>query len=72
MATKYPLTDSQEVNKKLEEVVHEIDDIEALKNNYFFNSDIDFEYRENGNYNDLIMRVINDLSKRINSESSLT
>ena len=58
---KYPLTESTEINKKLEEIVREVDNIESLDNNYFTHSDIVFEYREEGNYNDLIMRMINDL-----------
>jgi hypothetical protein len=68
LCTKYPLTDSTEVNKKLEEVVHEVDNLESLSNNYFANTDIVFEYREDGNYNDLIMRMINDLMKNIDQE----
>jgi hypothetical protein len=41
--------------------VHEVDNIESLDNNYFTHTDIVFEYREDGNYNDLIMRMMNDL-----------
>jgi hypothetical protein len=46
LAAKYPLTDSTEVNKRLEETVKEVDNIESLENNYFTTSNITFEYRE--------------------------
>lgn len=65
MATKYPLTESTQVNKKLYEVVHEVDHIETVDNNYFTTSPIVFELRESGNYNDLIMRVINDQISKV-------
>jgi hypothetical protein len=65
LGTKYPLTDSTEINKKLEEAVHEVDNSEAISNNYFARSSIVFEYRDSGNYNDLIMRMINDLMQTI-------
>ena len=58
---KYPLTYSTEVNKKLEELVYEVDNIEALSNNYLISSKVVFEYRDDGNYNDLIMRFINEV-----------
>lgn len=61
LGKKYPLTDSAEVNKKLEEIVHEVDNIEALENNYMSKTDYVFEYREDGNYNDLIMKLMNEI-----------
>lgn len=42
LSAKYPLTDSTEINKKLEAVVKEVDNIESLQNNYFTNSQIVF------------------------------
>mgnify|MGYP006910362897 CR=1 FL=1 len=62
MKTIYPLTDNNEVNKKLQEMIHEVDNIEALPNNYLASAtNVVFEYRDDGNYNDLIMRLINEL-----------
>lgn len=37
---KYPQKQSTEVNKKLEELVDEVDNIEALSNNYIVSSDV--------------------------------
>ena len=65
LSAKYPLTDSSEVNKKLEAVVHEVDNIEALPNNYLNDSKVVFEFRESGNYNDLIMQMINEVMGKI-------
>ncbi len=45
--------------------MREVDNIEALSNNYFTNSKVIFEYRESGNYNDLIMLMINDLISKV-------
>ena len=67
---KYPLTYSTEVNKKLEELVYEVDNIEALSNNYLISSKVVFEYRDDGNYNDLIMRFINEVKDRIDLENN--
>ena len=65
LGERYPLTDSTEVNKKLSSMVDEIDNIENLENNYFSQSKIILEYRKDGNYYDLIMRVVNDLLNRL-------
>lgn len=46
-------------------MVEEIDNLEEMQNNYFNNSKVYFEYREDGNYNDVIMKVVNDLLERI-------
>jgi hypothetical protein len=45
-----------------------MDNIESLENNYFTQTDIVFEYREDGNYNDLIMRMVNDLIGLVDKE----
>lgn len=50
-------------------MVEEIDNIEEMENNYFNSSKICFEYRKDGNYYDIIMKVINDLLERIDSPS---
>lgn len=61
LALKYPLNNSQNSNKALSKVIKEINNMEMLSNDFFYNSDIVLKYRENGNYNDIIMRVINDM-----------
>jgi len=48
-------------------MVEEIDNIESLENNYFSSSKIVLEYRKEGNYYDIIMKVINDLLNRLDS-----
>ena len=62
---KYPLTHSNEVNKKLEEIVFEVNNIEALSNNYMIESEVIFDYRDDGNYNDYIMRFVNEVKDKI-------
>jgi hypothetical protein len=44
-----------------------VDNSEALSNSYFAHSKIVFEYRESGNYNDLIMMLLNDLMRIVDS-----
>lgn len=40
-----------------------------LAHNYFANSQIVFEWRESANYNDLIMKMLNDIFSRIDEKS---
>ena len=40
-----------------------------LAHNYFANSQLVFTWRENGNYNDLIMRMLNDVLGKIDQKS---
>lgn len=47
--------------------MREVDNIEAYNNNYANNLGVDFTYREDGNYNDLIMRFINEITSLIDS-----
>jgi len=47
-----------------------VDNIESLDNNYFTHTDIIFEYREEGNCNDLIMRMVNDLMNLVDKTIS--
>ena len=62
---KYPITQSQEVNRNVNNSIREIDNTDQPLNDYLFNSAINFKFRENGDYNDLIMRLINELLKKI-------
>lgn len=42
--------------------------MEALSNDYFAHTKIVFEYRNSGNYSDLIMLMLNDLMGIVDSE----
>lgn len=61
LALKYPLSSTFNANKSLSRIVKEINNIEVLSNDFFYNSNIPLEYRESGNYNDIIMQVLNEL-----------
>ena len=61
LAKKYPLNESVDVNKTLNKMVKGINNIDELTNDFIYNSNVAWEYRENGNYNDLIMRLINEV-----------
>jgi hypothetical protein len=73
MINKYPTTLSQDVNRNLNAVVREIDNTDQLMNDYLYNSEIVFKFRDSGEYNDLIMRSINEvlrkIEKRVRSKS---
>jgi hypothetical protein len=60
MLNKYPMTLSQEVNRNLNNSIREFDDTDNIAHNYLYKSNVIFKYRENGEYNDLIMRTINE------------
>ena len=60
MLNKYPMTLSQEINRNLNNSVREFDDTDNISNNYLYKSNVVFKYRESGEYNDLIMRTINE------------
>jgi hypothetical protein len=63
--SKYPITQSQEVNRNVNNVVREIDNTDQPQNDYLFNSGVCFKFRESGEYNDLIMRLLNEIIKKI-------
>ena len=71
LKARYPLTVENDVNKALQSVIEEIDNSEILANDYFFSSDIHFEYRESGRYDDLIMRLINEVLTKIDMKVSV-
>ena len=52
-------------------MVQEVDNSGLLAHNYFATSHIVFEWREGGNYNDLIMKMLNDIFSRIDQKSPL-
>ena len=69
LAQKYPLSETLNVNRSLNRVVKEINNMEVTSNDFFYNSNINLEYRENGNYNDIIMRVLNELISLADNQS---
>lgn len=65
---KYPMTESTDVNKALDEAVKPIDKTEAQENDLLQKSDVVFTYREKGNYNDKIMTFLNWIMTEIDSK----
>ena len=45
LALKYPLNNTQNANRALNKVIKEINNMEMLSNDFFFNSDIVLKYR---------------------------
>ena len=41
-----------------------------VKNEYIYSSNVKFEYREDGRYDDLIMRLLNEIMTRCDENSS--
>ena len=66
---KYPLTQSNDVNKALEKEVKESDNLDLLENDFLYENDIIFKYRDDGNYNDMIMKVLNKAMEQIDATS---
>lgn len=64
---KYPMTESSDVNKSLDESVKAVDKTDALENDLLFKSNVIFTYSEKGNYNKKIMEFINWLMESIDS-----
>lgn len=65
MQTKYPLTESHDVNKAINQSVKPIDNREALSNDFLQKSDIVFKWDASENYNALIMKFLNWLMREI-------
>jgi hypothetical protein len=67
---KYPLTEESVVNKALANAVEEVNNIDALSNDFFFmNPDLIPTFRKDGNYNGTIMKVINRVLEQIDATS---
>jgi hypothetical protein len=62
---KYPITQSQEVNRNVNNSIREIDNTDQPINDYLFNSSVCFKFRDSGEYNDLIMILINEILTKI-------
>jgi hypothetical protein len=71
MEKKYPLTEETDVNKALQKVVEEINNLDLLSNDFFYNSGIMFTYQKSGNYNETIMKVINKVLEQVDSLSEI-
>lgn len=63
---KYPVTQLQEVNRNFHNAIREVDNTDQPQNDYVFDSAVSFQFRESGEYNDLIMRLINEIIKKTN------
>ena len=68
MQRKYPLTESHDVNKAIDQSVRPIDNREALNNDILQKTNILFTWRQNGDYSDLIMKLLNWLMTEIDQE----
>jgi hypothetical protein len=71
MEKKYPLTEGTDVNKALKKVVEEINHLDILSNDFFYNPGIMFTYKKSGNYNETIMKVINKVLEQVDSFSEI-
>ena len=69
---KYPLTLSTDVNKALEKELHTTNNFDHLSNDFLYTNGIIFTYRNSGNYNDMIMRVINKSLEIVDGMSKFT
>lgn len=59
------MTLDHEINKNVNSAIKEIDKSGELVNDYLYNSSINFVLRETGEYNDLIMRSVNEVLTKI-------
>ena len=66
---KYPLTLTTDVNKNLEKELQQTNNFEQLANDFLYSNKLIFKYRENGNYNDMIMKVINKTLEIVDGDS---
>jgi hypothetical protein len=60
---------ASKISKNLENEVKETDHFEELSNDFISRFGLVFEYRSSGNYNDLIMKLINKLMEVVNEAS---
>lgn len=67
MQKKYALPGSDEVDLVIDNMVKSLDKRDTLKNDLLQKSDVVFTYREDGNYNDLIMMFLNWLMTEIDT-----
>ena len=63
---KYPQSMGTEINKKLLKEILSTNVLDSNANNILFESGIQFNYREDGMYNDSIMKFVNHLLELIN------
>lgn len=65
MLSKYPMTLSQDVNRSVNSAIREIDNTDQLSNDYVYTSPVVFRFRESADYTDLIMRMLNDVLRKL-------
>ncbi len=65
------MTNEKEVNKNLQAEIKSFDNSEVLENDYLFSSDVVFEYRDSGRYDDLIMRLLNEIMTRCDEKNDV-
>lgn len=65
MLNKYPITLDHEINKNVSMAIKEVNYSGELVNDYLYNSTINFALRETAEYNDLIMRSVNEIITKI-------
>ena len=68
MLSKYPMTSAQHINRNLNNAIREVDNTDLTTNNFLYKSEVRFKFRDNGEYNDLIMGTINEAMARIESK----
>jgi hypothetical protein len=69
MLSKYPMTLNKQPPPTLAAAVRQIDDSDNPQHNYLHGSQVVFRLRESGEYNDLIMRTMNDTIAKIDSRT---
>lgn len=68
MLNKYPQTLSQDVNRNVHNTIKDVNHTNLLVNDYLYNSSVVFKYRENGEYNDCIMKSLNEVLNKIGNK----
>ena len=65
---KYPQSESSEINQKLNKIISHTNTLKSNENNLLIKSQVKFQYRQGGNYNDLIMKFINYIIETVDEE----
>lgn len=64
------MTISKNGNKMLAKIIKKVDNSDLLANDLFSITDIKFELRESQRYEDLIMKIINQITMRADQKST--
>ena len=65
MLNKYPMTLSLDINRNVNTSVREVDNTEQPCFDYLNDCSVSFRFRESGDYSDLIMRVVNEVLRKV-------